>query len=334
MSTFFDDPSFFSPQGFEICKKYRVLHDINLEKKVLYEGELTLKPSPGVIATKHFKILDRKLVYFSPKNLKEPKGYYDLMNFLKLINVDTYDLLSKKTFPAFRLEKFGKFHEFSHKDPNQIKAWVRILRLYCISNDFEQRYERNSLLGKGHFAKVYKVKSNENGLYFAAKVMTKDQKFDSQKNYIFNEVKVLKTLPKNPYIIKLYEVYDSILELVLVFEFIEGGDLYQLIKRSKNNPISLDTIAKIFSQIIKGLHFLHEKNIMHRDIKPENVLLSDINEFKQVKIADFSLTEEYLNKTINVKCGTPGYMAPEIFLNKGYNERIDVYSAGVVLFMM
>ena len=332
--SFFDDPTFMSPSGFEICKTCRQPTDINMDKKVLYEGELTLKPAPGIIITKYFKLLDRKLVYFSPKNPKVPKGYYDLMTFLKIINIDTYDLVSKKPIPAFRLEKFGKYHEFSQKDPNQIKAWVRILRLYCVSNDFESRYERSSMLGKGHFAKVFKVKSVDNGIFFAAKIMTKDQKFESQKQYVYNEVRILKSLPKNQHIIKLYEVYDSVLELVLIFEYIEGGDLYQLIKKSKTQPIPLEVLAAIFSQIIRGLMFLHSRFIMHRDIKPENILLTDTTEFKEVKIADFSLAEEFQNKNINVKCGTPGYMAPEIFQNKGYDERVDVYSLGVILFMM
>lgn len=332
--SFFDDPTFMSPSGFEICKTCRQPSDINMDKKVLYEGELTLKPAPGIIITKYFKLLDRKLVYFSPKNPKVPKGYYDLMTFLKIINIDTYDLISKKPIPAFRLEKFGKYHEFSHKDPNQIKAWVRILRLYCVSNDFESRYERSSMLGKGHFAKVFKVKSVDNGIFFAAKIMTKDQKFEAQKQYVYNEVRILKSLPKNQHIIKLYEVYDSVLELVLIFEYIEGGDLYQLIKKSKTHPIPLEVLAAIFSQIIRGLMFLHSRFIMHRDIKPENILLTDTIEFKEVKIADFSLAEEFQNKNINVKCGTPGYMAPEIFQNRGYDERVDIYSLGVILFMM
>ena len=332
--SFFDDPSFSNPAVFELCKKCRTASEINLLKKVLYEGDLTLRPAAGVLVTKHFKLLDRKLVYFSPKHPSDPKGFYDLMSFLKLIKVDSYDILSKKTLPSFRLEKYGKFHEFSNKDPIQIKAWIRILRLYCVSNDFDSRFERNALLGKGHFAKVYKVKSLENGLFFAAKIMIKDEKFEQQKLYVYNEIRILKKLPKNPYIIKLYEVYDSVLELVLIFEFIEGGDLYQLIKKTKGNPVSSEALAGIFAKIIKGLRFLHAKNVMHRDIKPENILLSENATFTDVKIADFSLAEEFLGRNINVKCGTPGYMAPEIFANKGYDERIDVYSLGIVLFMM
>lgn len=332
--SFFDDPCFFNPNTFELCKTLRSPSELNSKKKVLFEGELILRPAPGLLTTKYFKLFDRKLVYYSSRNNTTPKGYYDLMNFLKLIAIDAYDIIGKKALPAFRLEKFGKFHEFSNKDSNQVKSWIRVLRLYCVSNDFECIYERHSLLGKGHFAKVFKVKSLENGLYFAAKIMSKDRKFEQQKTYVFNEVKILKALPKNDNIIKLYEVYESILELVLIFEYIEGGDLYQLIKKSKITPFSIDVLAKIFSQMVKGLMFLHSKNIMHRDIKPENVLLSDNTDFHEVKIADFSLAEEIRTEEICVKCGTPGYMAPEVFLSKAYDERIDVYSLGIVLFMM
>lgn len=332
--SFFDDPSFINPSNFEICKTYRYPFEINMKKKILHEGELILKPTSETLTTKYFRIFDRKLVFFSSKTTKTPKGYYDLMNFLKIVIIDSLDSLSKKNFPAFRLEKFGKFHEFAHKDINEINKWVRVLRLYCISNDFESRYERQSILGKGHFAKVFKVKSFDNECYFAAKIMSKDQKFEDQKTYVYNEIKILKNLPKRPNIIKLFEIYDSKLELILIFEYIEGGDLYQLLKKTKLSPLSLETMSSIFSQIIIGLNFLHSRNIMHRDIKPENILLSESNGFKEVKIADFSLAEDFSERNIKAKCGTPGYMAPEIFLKKPYDEKVDIYSLGIVLFMM
>ena len=63
--SFFDDPSFFSPENYQLCKIVRKLDEINLKKRVLFEGELSLRANAGVLTTKYFKILDRKLVYYS-----------------------------------------------------------------------------------------------------------------------------------------------------------------------------------------------------------------------------------------------------------------------------
>ena len=111
----------------------------------------------------------------------------------------------------------------------------------------------------------------------------------------------------------------------------EGGDLYSWIKKKK---FTEKQAWHIFLNMIKGLNFLHLKGVIHRDIKLENILLSNDNEKPQVKIADFSLAEFYKNKSLTVKCGTPGFMAPEIFENEVYDERVDIFSAGIILYIL
>lgn len=111
----------------------------------------------------------------------------------------------------------------------------------------------------------------------------------------------------------------------------EGGDLYSWIKKKKFNE---KEAWQIFLQIIKGLNFLHLKGIIHRDIKIENILLSNDLENPVVKIADFSLAEFYKTKSLTTKCGTPGFMAPEIFNNEFYDERADIFSAGIILYIL
>lgn len=110
------------------------------------------------------------------------------------------------------------------------------------------------------------------------------------------------------------------------------GDLYKLIK---GDPLSEPEICNFFCQILKGLVFLHSNGIVHRDIKPDNILIAKNKKGDVVvKIADFSLAEYYHTQRLNTICGTPGYMAPEMFCEDEYDEKVDIFSLGVILFMM
>ena len=142
------------------------------------------------------------------------------------------------------------------------------------------------------------------------------------------EIKILKFLPCCPHVIQLLEVYESTDEIIMVFEYMPGEDLYKRIK--KEQKITENEAFCYFLQMVKGILFLHQQGICHRDIKPDNILFS---EEKKLKITDFSLANNDMTRLEGV-CGTPGYMAPEIFHQEKYNEKVDVYSLGVVLYTM
>ena len=143
----------------------------------------------------------------------------------------------------------------------------------------------------------------------------------------------MRFLPKSPYVVSLFEIYEEKDRIILILELMEGKSLDYYIKRNQRFPEF--QIYSIFYQIFKGISFLHSCEIMHRDIKPENILFSFENDTCTLKIADFSLAESFhQTKTFKKISGTPGFMAPEIFTSKGYNEKVDVYSLGVILYSL
>jgi len=143
----------------------------------------------------------------------------------------------------------------------------------------------------------------------------------------------LRFLPDCPFIIKLFEIYEDKEEIIMVFELMEGKDLFKTIK-SLQRP-SEHYIYSIFSQLIKGLLFLNCHGIMHRDLKPDNLLFLNDSKNSRVKIADFSLAEEVIpNQKFKALCGTPGFMAPEILNGEHYDEKVDIFSLGIILYMM
>lgn len=124
--------------------------------------------------------------------------------------------------------------------------------------------------------------------------------------------------------------------------------MYQYIK--KNKRLTEKEAFHVFMQIVEALKEMQAKNIVHRDLKLDNVLLTHSNlEQAQIKIADFGLSDISVSKgkpkLLTSKCGTPGftiyfqyllsrYMAPEIFSNRGYNDKVDIFSSGIILFTL
>lgn len=142
-------------------------------------------------------------------------------------------------------------------------------------------------------------------------------------------------------LITLHNVFETPDSVNLVFEYFRGGDLRR--RLSKKGALSEQTALKLFAQIMQGVSFLHSQGIVHRDLKPDNIyLLYNIYWYNYRKKArkirvvtgDFGLAIRLGSISNFIKCGSPGYMAPEVFLGKTYNEKIDIYSCGVILYYM
>ena len=111
-----------------------------------------------------------------------------------------------------------------------------------------------------------------------------------------------------------------------------GGDLLTFVRRRRK--LNEDQAKFIFRQIINGLKYVHSKGVLHRDIKLDNILLTSEGD---VKICDFGVSKIVQNKNLVMEdqCGTPAYIAPEVFSGKGYKGfQSDIWSAGVVLYAM
>ena len=134
-------------------------------------------------------------------------------------------------------------------------------------------------------------------------------------------------------IIKLYEVYESPQHIYLVLELLKGGELFN--KITKKSQYSEKSACALIKKLLSALNYLHSKGIMHRDLKLENLILKQEDNDIDVKIVDFGLaaiinTTDWLFK----RCGTPGYVAPEVLADEKYDQKVDVFSAGVILYIM
>jgi serine/threonine protein kinase len=147
------------------------------------------------------------------------------------------------------------------------------------------------------------------------------------------EIDVLRML-KHPNVVQMYEVYESSKYIHLLLPYLEGGELFERIK-AKGLYKESDAI-KVMRNFFSALKYLAENNVVHRDLKPENLILATKGDDHDLRIADFGLasflTEE--EKVLYLRCGSPGYVAPELLDDRGYDTQADVFSAGVIMYVM
>ena len=178
------------------------------------------------------------------------------------------------------------------------------------------------------FGRVKTARNKRTGELIALKILIKSQIMKSnQKPHIFNEFNILQEI-SHPSIISFLGYALDEKYIYLAFEFLEGGDLFTLLK-SENN-FQIEKVQFYAGQIVFALEYLHSKNIIYRNLKPENIL---INKNGYIKISDFELSKKIQDRTYTM-CGTPGYLAPEIILNKGYGLSVDWWAFGILLYEM
>ena len=222
-------------------------------------------------------------------------------------------------------------------------TWLGFLKKCCILHKFKKKYTVLKNIGKGSRSVIKQVRCLENGNVYAVKDFDKDEisySLDQDKEKtlkifqaIENEINILRLI-NHEKTMKFYEVYESKRHIRLVFENLHGGDLLKKLTNLNFKHFKENEFKFITKQILLALNYLHEKEIMHRDIKPENILFETSKDLS-LKVVDFGFCEFANKKThLLTRCGTPGYLAPEILSNKNYDQKCDLFGVGVILYMM
>eukprot|EP01099_Mayorella_cantabrigiensis_P008832 TRINITY_DN872_c0_g1_i1.p1 TRINITY_DN872_c0_g1~~TRINITY_DN872_c0_g1_i1.p1 ORF type:complete len:322 (+),score=86.21 TRINITY_DN872_c0_g1_i1:63-968(+) len=194
------------------------------------------------------------------------------------------------------------------------------------------KYEVREELGRGAFSIVKLGIHKETGERVAIKVISKKNVGKDYEKNLKMETAILQKV-HHPNIIELKELLDTKDHLYLVMELVTGGELFDKIVE-KGSYTESDAAQLVF-KIISAVQYLHETGIVHRDLKPENLLLKNVDDDKQVKIADFGLSKIVgQEKMMQTACGTPGYVAPEVLTATGYDKEVDLWSIGVITYIL
>jgi len=183
-------------------------------------------------------------------------------------------------------------------------------------------------LGAGSFGTVRKAVHKKTNQVRAIKILKKSEQ-DQEK--LMLEVEILSKL-SHPNIMQIFEFYDDAINFYIVSELCNGGELFD--KISEKGIFSEVEAAKLIKQILSALAYSHQNNIVHRDLKPENILLDSKGEDSIIKLIDWGGARYFSkNKKLNKISGTPYYIAPEV-LEEKYDEKCDIWSCGVILYIL
>eukprot|EP01138_Halocafeteria_seosinensis_P016381 gb/GECG01016712.1/.p1 GENE.gb/GECG01016712.1/~~gb/GECG01016712.1/.p1 ORF type:complete len:434 (+),score=43.15 gb/GECG01016712.1/:1-1302(+) len=186
------------------------------------------------------------------------------------------------------------------------------------------------MLGKGSYGSVYKCKRNSDGYTYAVKEVNIRKLSAREREDAVNEIRILASI-RHKNIIRYCEAFVERDNLYIVMEFAEHGDTHRQIKKFKeaNKYIKETTIWSYLIQICLGLQELHSRNILHRDIKPKNIFLTDKN---HIRLGDLGCAKLIKSGMAKTQIGTPYYMSPEIWSNKPYDTKSDMWAVGAFIY--
>lgn len=200
-----------------------------------------------------------------------------------------------------------------------------------VDGKFKDHYSLGKVIGTGALGEVRKCKHKTTDILRAVKIIKKEKMNETEQKFFEGELATLKKLD-HPNIIKIYEVFEEHRNWFLVTELCKGGELFDQI--TAKGSYSENDAAHIIEQVLKATAYCHAQGIVHRDLKPEN-LLFDADEDNSLKLIDFGTSVAYDKKRDKLKdvMGTSYYIAPEV-LAEDYDERCDVWSVGVLMYIL
>ena len=192
-------------------------------------------------------------------------------------------------------------------------------------------FDKLKVLGKGSFGEVLLVRLKANNKYYAMKILTKKQvKLRHQESHTKAERDLMVRI-NCPFIVNIKFAFQDNIKLYIITEFMQGGEMFFHLHKEKR--FSNQKTRFYIIEIILAIEFLHKNKMLYRDLKPENIMVDSNG---HIKLTDFGLSKmvkKQKDKAFTI-CGTPQYLAPEILSDDGYDNSVDWWSLGCVMYEM
>ena len=239
---------------------------------------------------------------------------------LELINVGT--------------DNFKKYYFYTNNE-DEINTWIKYINDCSEFDKFEIEYEVLEEIGKGKFSIVSRCIERSTSIEYAVKKIEKGKLNLKELDLLQNEISIIPGLYHKS-VARYINIMESKTDMYIIMEKVEGGELHEYLQ--KRNRLSELEAVYITYQILTGIEYIHKIGIIHRDLKPDNILIefnSDEESIFGIKLIDFGLSViAEPGAIISDPCGTPAYVAPEILMRKTYDSQVDMWSLGVITYLM
>ncbi len=311
--------------------------------KIVFQGWLCRTEAGSESLKERFFVVTNDRIYYKKKPTDLTfKGYLSL-GIVRLVCPKAVELESKDQENNLRLRFIQnlKFSDLFARSKVELETWLNVLTTRVVRTDFHDRFKVRAVIGKGAFGKVY-LASDASGKDFAVKAFTKEvlQKQSRGRSALINEVDILRGLD-NPNIMRLYEVHETTNSIYLVCEFLSGGTLTDYL-RSSPDFLPDQAVLVLILGLLSAVANMAANGIVHRDLKPENIILKSMDSPGpgEVKVVDYGLATRIDSEYLYTRCGTPGYVSPEVIASEGkestfrVNSKADIFAVGVIAYLM
>jgi serine/threonine protein kinase len=293
----------------------------SISQTYLFGGNLTQVAEDGGQRTDYYLLSVRYLIRCKGKSL----------SLHKRANINWKRLESLQ--PNFQSSCIGFKISFSRgsqvfytKNAGEHASWMHWLSMVCVMSGLESKYALGEALGTGTCSVVYRATSRTSHQTVAVKLVPKHSAAECLK-----EVDIMRRQDHEA-ILKVLGVFDTPDHVAVVLEYAAGGSLYQFILRHQSiDEASAQTCTV---KLLQGIEHCHQLSIVHRDLRLGSVLLAVPDDLASVKITNFKMACDLEVESLKKQCGTPGYIAPEVILNRNQSNKLDVFSAGVILHIL
>lgn len=303
------------------------------DKEVLInnEGYLYKITQQRKLKKMYFMLIHKDLYFLKDPDEKVHFGLHNLSGvFIKEGSPITHDGVNLFTFSVVYPKKVRAYFTDNEVD---YKTWLTCIRRAIGYEDLYEIYDVKDKIGNGRFGVIrvglHKTKNRD----VAIKIMNKKDMSNEEYENVKNEIEILKII-KHPNIIQLYDIIENDEYIYVIMEHCKGGDLYSYLEK-RQFKLPEPRSAVIIHRLATAVYFLHEYGIIHRDLKPENILMTDSTDEADIRIYDFSISKRIgPNEVLTEPIGTISYMSPEVLLEKPYNRSADLWSIGIITYLL
>ncbi len=304
---------------------------LNDNEKVTYENYIYKVSTTNKLKKYYLVLINKDIYYYKNEDKKEVVGMHNLSGCF--VKDNATKVINDKTYYSFTLVFPSKERSFYCSSKEIYDNFTEKLKESFGYLNFFDYYEMLDDLGEGIFGSVKLGVEKKTKERVAIKIIKKKKAKPSDIELVRTEIDIMK-LCHHPNVVHLLDHFENADYIFIVMEYIRGGRLTDYMKEKKFH-FSEKRAAEIIYEIALGVKYLHKYGIIHRDLKPDNIMLTESNDKGHIKIMDFGLSK-ILGKKEKTSdgFGTLTFVSPEVLIRKPYNKEIDIWSIGVILYLI